>query len=123
MGAVDKIDAHKRRFRAENLRVDLIECVSAYIVIAVAGGSRKAAVRHAVILKRGHHAERVFLGNVVDFSKPCAELCLRPLGHFVNFRSDIGYFHVLFKLHNYFLKVSSALLKVFEPVKGGAGGR
>ena len=120
--AVDKADAHKRSLRAEDLRVYLIQRVASKVVIAVARRSGKAAVGHAVILKRLHHAARVRLGHSVYFFKLGLHSRHRPFGHGIYFWFYVGNSH-LFKLHNYFFEEFAALGEILEPVKRGAGGR
>ena len=55
MGTVYKSDTHKRSFRTEHLRIDLIKHFPSQIVITVAGCSGKAGVGYLVVLKCGHH--------------------------------------------------------------------
>ena len=94
MGAVYKADADKRRLGAENLRIHLVEHFPAQIIIAIAGGSGKARVRHPVILKRSHYLLRVFCGDLVYLPEFIRELCFDLLGKDKNFRFYIIYIHL-----------------------------
>ena len=63
MRTVHKIEAHERRLRSEDLRIDLFQHLTPEIVITVAGGAGKAGLRHAVVLKGFHHPAGVGHGN------------------------------------------------------------
>ena len=77
MGSVDKLDAHQRLLRAEDLGIDLVQLVPSLIVVAIAGGTGKIALGHAVILEGGEHLAGVLLRNGINAGKL---LCQAGLG-------------------------------------------
>ena len=94
MSAVNEADAHKCRFRAENLRIDLVEHFPADIVVAIAGRSGKAGVGYLVILKRLHDLERVLLRNSVNALELRPYLIFRFLRKCEHLRLHITEFHI-----------------------------
>ena len=89
VGTVHKADTDKRRLRAKYLGVYLVERLTAEIVVAVAGGTGKARLGDAVILKRLHHAARVYFGDAVYLRKSSCKALLRLCGHIVYLRPDV----------------------------------
>ncbi len=84
MGAVHESDTDQRSLRAENLRIQLVQRFPAHIIVAVAGGSGKAAFRHPLILECLHHPQGVLLRHLVNFRKSAQQALLhtcRPLPH------------------------------------------
>ena len=79
MGSVDKLDADQGILRAENIRVNSVQGVSALIVIAIAGGPCKKRFRHPVFLKGRQHLLTVVLRHRVNLGKLRCNLPLRLL--------------------------------------------
>ena len=86
MGAIDKLATHQAGFRPKHLGENLIQGISAQVVIAVAGGAHQMGCADPVLLKRLQHFFGIFLGNGVDPVKNrlcllryllCKDSCLR----------------------------------------------
>ena len=69
MCSVYKVDAHERRLGSEYLGIHPVEHLSAFVVIAVARRSRKAAVAHLVVFKRRKHVGGAAVGVFVYFRR------------------------------------------------------
>ena len=77
MGAVDKLTAHKPRLSPEHPSKNLIQSVTAQIIIAIAGGTHQMRCADPIFLKRFQHLFRIFFCDSVNFRKN--RLC--PLCH------------------------------------------
>ena len=77
MGTVDELYPDKSGLCAKKIGIDLMQLVPAKVIIAVAGGAGKIAIRHPVVLKGSQHPLGIFLGYGIDAGKFINQL---PLG-------------------------------------------
>ena len=68
---------HKGAFRSEDARVDLIQRISAAVVVAVAVGGGEHPRIHAEVGKGGKHLFGVFLCDLINALKMRSKLFLR----------------------------------------------
>ena len=66
VGAAHKVVPHQRILRAECVGIDFIECLTAAIAIAIAGGSGKVALAHTGLAESGHHLLLVVIRRFID---------------------------------------------------------
>ena len=66
MCAVYKADAHECGLGAENIGVDLVERVTAVVVVAIAGRTGKQIVRYAVLRKCRQHLLGVAVTDLLE---------------------------------------------------------
>ena len=80
MGAVDELQPHQGVLGVKEVGIDLVQLVPADIVVAVAGGPGKVALRDPMPLKGGEYLLGIRLRNGVDAVKVIPHLCLRLAG-------------------------------------------
>ena len=89
VGAVDKLDAHQSGLGAENLGIDLIQLISAQVVVAVTGGADKVSVGHPVGLERLQHPLGVLLSDGVNAGKLLPQLGLGLLAQLTHLLANV----------------------------------
>ena len=80
MGAVDKPNAHQGVLGAKQVGVNLVQLIPAQIVIAIASGPGKIALRHAILAEGIQHPQSVGLCHGINAGKLFFQRLFSPAG-------------------------------------------
>ena len=86
MRTTGDMGANQRSFRVEDICINLLQFIAAFVIVAVTGGSGKAGGTDTVFLESGQYFCLIVFGNLINRIEALGKLCLNFFTICVNFR-------------------------------------